>query len=241
MLIHHIKELKNIIKYIVVYSLVLFLLCYYYSDVRLFILVKPLINQENWISQRFIFTELTEAFFIYVLVSRTLTSYRCFPFYCFIFRRFNSRGRFKYEKKKLRKLVCILYSLFLFALYFSYFNLLPNLWCFLLNLQTYSINQRIVIELEAKLTGYIILILKIIQFFRLSFQFPLRILFITELKIVSLETFIKLRKLIFIGFLILGAFLSPPDLYSQFLVAIPLMVLYEITLFVLLILKKKKG
>lgn len=239
MLIHHIEELKNTIKYIFIYSLILFLLCYYYSDVRLFILVKPLINQENWISQRFIFTNLTEAFFIYISVSITLTSYRCFPFYCFIFIRFNSRGRFKYEKEKLVNLICILYSLFLFALYFSYFNILPNVWYFLLNFQTYSINQRIVIELEAKLTEYIVLILKIVQFFRLSFQFPLRILFITELKIVSLESFIKLRKLVFIGFLILGALLSPPDLYSQILIAIPLIVLYEITLFVLLILKKK--
>ena len=207
----HLKELKNRILYLTIYSLILFLLCYLYSDVLLFKLVEPLITQKNWISQRFIFTNLTEAFFLYIIISTTLICYIWFPFFCFIIRRFSSRGRFKYEKKSLRQFFFLLWFLFLFSLYFSYSSILPNLWHFLLDFQTYSMNKRIVIELEAKLTEYILLILKIIQFFRLSFQFPLVIVLRTQLKIISLNTLFKIRKLAVILFFIRGARLSPPD------------------------------
>lgn len=236
----HLKEIKNIIRYLIIYSLILLSLCYFYSDVLLFKLVKPLINQENWISQRFIFTNLTEAFLLYIIISTTLICYIWFPFCSLRIRRFSSRGRFEHERKKIKKVFFVLCFLFLFSLYFSYSSILPNLWYFLLDFQTYSIDKRIVIELEAKLTEYILLILKIIQFFRLSFQFPLIIVLRTQFKIISVLILLKTRKLAIVFFLMRGARLSPPDLYSQILIAIPLIILYEVTLFSLIILEKKQ-
>ena len=141
-------------------------------------------------------------------------------------------------KKKERRLIIlylpILLLLFFIGIAFAYFILIPIGLYFLLNISN-DLTPMITIS------KYISLVLSLILLFGLIFELPLVILFLTKLGIVTPVFLSKKRKYAIFFIFIIAAFLTPPDIFTQFIMAIPLIVLYEISILVSKLVRRKPG
>jgi sec-independent protein translocase protein TatC len=90
------------------------------------------------------------------------------------------------------------------------------------------------IHFEGKLNEYIYILLRVFFSILCIFISPLILFILVRLKIISLNILINQRKIAFILIFILGALLSPPDVISQILLAIPLCISYELIIFIIL-------
>ena len=93
------------------------------------------------------------------------------------------------------------------------------------------------IKLEAKMSEYFSFIFNITFYVLLLFQFPLIIISLFLNKIIKLSFFKNQRKYIILISLIIGSLISPPDVFSQIILAIPIFLLYEFTFFCLIFIK----
>jgi hypothetical protein len=117
--------------------------------------------------------------------------------------------------------------LFFLGVGFAYFLVWPSLFGFFLAFQTPTI--------QPVLAGdrYLSLVMGLTLVFALAFQMPLVLMFLGRLGIITADTLKKRRPYAIIGFFVLGAILTPPDAVSQCFLAVTLLILYEISVFLL--------
>lgn len=127
------------------------------------------------------------------------------------------------EKKIVRKASFWSCLLFLLGVAFSYFILIP----FTINfLGTYSVSSRI--ENLISFSSYITTMVSIVLWTGVIFELPIIILFFAKLGMLSPKFMIRNRKYAIVIILVLAAIITPPDVFSQIMVSIPLLLLYEI-------------
>jgi len=118
------------------------------------------------------------------------------------------------------------FILFLIGLGFGYFLLFPAMIGFLMKLS----NEMGLIALYGVYDAFSFLF-NIIFPVALFFELPVVVLFLTRIRILTPELLVKLRKIAYFAFVVLAAVITPsPDVYSQVIVAIPMILLYEISL-----------
>ena len=229
---YHIKELKLRIFYLTISFLCTFFTCYYYSFEMIYLFVKPFLAYEK----NFIFTDLTEAFYTTIKLNFIISIYILIPFLIYQIWCFVIPSSFLKERKKYNFFCITIFTLFNFSLIFVYFLLLPELYKFLLNFQ---VNTNFMsIQLEARIHSYVELACKIFFFSSLLFQIP--IIFFLAFKYGFLNTnfLIENRSKIFFINLFLAAFISPPDVSIQILLALYLQLMIEVLLLLMFFYKK---
>ena len=80
------------------------------------------------------------------------------------------------------------------------------------------------------ITGYLAFSIGLVKIFGLAFQLPLVMVLLNKIGVISKQTAIKSRRYIIVGIFIIAAVLTPPDIVSQILLALPMLLLYEISL-----------
>lgn len=145
-----------------------------------------------------------------------------FPYIIFEFWRFISPALFPKEKKHARGAIFFISLLFNLGVLFGYFIIIPLSVHFLGN---YAVSAQVTNQIN--LISYISTISSITLATGLVFELPVLILFLTRIGLVTPEFLRKYRKHALIVVLIISAIITPPDLFSQILVAFPLMILYE--------------
>ena len=150
-----------------------------------------------------------------------------FPYIIWEVWRFISPGLKSTEKKHARGGVFFVSLLFLSGILFGYFIISPLSVNFFL---TYSVSE-MVLNVPT-LSTYISTVTTVVLACGLVFQLPIVVYFLTKLGLIDALTLKKFRKHSFVGALILSAVITPPDVFSQFLVTVPLMFLYEISIFI---------
>ena len=212
-----------------------FLICYYFSDSIFEILIAPLINniQNIHVESTLIFRTVAEAFFTYMKVGFVAGLMLASPFILYqIWGLVVSRLD---QDKKRYVLLFVLGGSLLFALgiLFGYFVALPFGCKFLLR---YASNT---IKPMPDMNEYLSFSVKFLLTFGLVFEFPILLLILARIGVVNAKMLAQKRRYAILLIFIFAFIISPPDLISQVLMALPLMGLYEVSILLCKIFKKK--
>lgn len=230
-LIEHLTELRKRVLWSVVIMLIGTGICYHFRDDIYGFLVKPLadaMGPED--SQRLIYTNLTEAFFTYVKVSIFAGCFLTFPFLATQIWIFISPGLYKREKAAMLPFLIAAPIMFFLGGALVYYIVIPGAWKFFLSFQSSGSETVLPIMLEAKVSDYLDLIMVLIFAFGLAFQMPVILALMAKAGIISAEWLAAKRRYAIVLIFIVAAIITPPDIISQIALAIPLMILYEISI-----------
>ena len=200
--------------------------CAYFFKERLFeILMAPLaaaMGESG--SAKMIFTGLPEAFFTYLKVSFLAGLIAASPVLFYEFWMFVSPGLYRTEKKYLLPIVVLSVFFFLLGSSFGYFIVFPYGFQFFLGFATETI------QAMPSMKEYLGFASKMLLAFGLVFELPLVLTFMARMGIVSVDFLKKNRKYAILVFFIVAAVITPPDVVTQIMMALPLMILYEISI-----------
>lgn len=177
-------------------------------------------------------------FNMHIWVSLVVGLVAAFPYVFYQFWSFVAPALHSRERKYARGAVFFSSSLFLMGVMFGYFMIVPLTIHFL---GTYSVSAEVANRIN--LISYISTISSVVIASGAVFELPVVIYFLTKIGIVTPEFLKKYRKHSIVIIFILSAIITPPDIFSQTLVAIPLIILYEVSILIskrIVRLRKKK-
>jgi sec-independent protein translocase protein TatC len=229
----HLEELRSRIIYCLIAIGVGFVACYTVKE-RLFTwLTLPLLDALPE-DQGLIFTGLTEPFFAYLKVAFLGGVVLALPVVSYQVWRFVGPGLYETEKKVLLPLVVLSCFFFLTGAAFGYFLVFPLGFSVLLTFASDSM------QALPSVKEYLSLATKLLLAFGLVFEMPLFVSVFARFGLVSVETLKKNRKYALVAFLVLGAMLTPPDVITQLLMALPMVFLWEVGIWGAMLFGKKK-
>ena len=233
-LTEHLIELRKRLTNALIALGIGFIGCYYFKDVLFAVITKPLVEALPKNSY-LIYTGLTQAFFTYMKVAFFSSLILTSPFIFYQVWKFISPALLPQEKKYLVPFVLSSTILFLSGVVFGYFVVLPPAFRFFVSFNNQHLQAMI------SFNEYIGLFIKFLLGFGLSFQLPVLIFFLAKLGIVTDKMLSQNRKYAILLMFIAAAILTPsPDALSQMLMAIPLLFLYEVSIFVAKFAGRKK-
>ncbi len=216
--------------------------CYLFVEQIYGFLVQPLaraMGPED--SQRLIYTGLTEAFFTYLKVSFFAGMFLTFPIVAAQIWKFVAPGLYKSEKRAFLPFLIATPVLFFAGGALVYYFLMPMAWHFFLSFQSDGGATGLPIQLEARVSEYLDLVMLLIFAFGLCFQLPVLLVLLGRAGLVTPEQLAKGRRYAIVIAFVVAAFLTPPDVLSQFALAIPIILLYEISILIIRYLRKKDA
>ena len=159
-----------------------------------------------------------------------------FPYILYEFWKFISPGLLEKEKAKSRGFIFISSLLFFIGVLFGYYIISPLSINFL---GTYQVSSQVLNEID--LGSFISLVRSSAIASGIIFELPIIIYFLTKAGVVTPETLVKYRKYEMVLVLVLAAIITPPDVASQIIVAIPIVVLYQVSIFISKIVVKNQA
>jgi sec-independent protein translocase protein TatC len=200
-----------------------FALSYGFKEKLFQILTRPLIDVMQT-GDKLIFTGLPEAFFTYLKVAFLSGLILAAPVIFYEFWMFVAPGLYKKEKRLMVPIVFLSTLFFVGGSFFGYFIVFPYGFKFFLGFASETIQPL------PSMREYLSFASKLLLAFGLVFELPLVITFLAKLGIVSVSFLKKNRKYALLLFFVGAAILTPPDVVTQIMMALPLMVLYEISI-----------
>ncbi|MCB1882708.1 MAG: twin-arginine translocase subunit TatC [Geminicoccaceae bacterium] len=248
-LLEHLLELRNRLMYACGAVLIGFVLCYLVSDHIYAFLTQPLADiclssvakvGDRALCTRLIYTDLTEAFFTYVKVGFFAGAFLTFPFVAIQLWLFIAPGLYRNEKQAFLPFLVATPVLFFLGGAMAYYFVFPLAWRFFLSFQTPGGPGTLPIELEARVGEYLDLVMKLIFAFGLCFQLPVGLTLMGRVGLISSDGLVRNRKFAIVGVFAVAAVLTPPDIFSQVGLALPILALYEISIVLVRMAEKKR-
>ena len=230
-LLDHLLELRARLMRCILALFVAFCVCLYFVDAIFGFLVRPLANAFPHGEGRLVYTKLYEAFFVDLKVALFAAFLVSFPVIANQLWAFVAPGLYAKEKRAFLPFLIATPVLFSCGAAFAYYVVMPNAFHWLLGFE----GERGGLKLEAlPSTGdYLSLVMQFIFAFGISFLLPVLMLLLNRAGIVSRAQMAGARRYVIVGITALAAVLTPPDVASQFMLAIPMWVLYEGSLLVM--------
>lgn len=232
-LIDHLMELRTRLLWSVGAFLVAFAICYYFSTQIYGFLARPLANilfNQGGGDRRMIFTALYEAFFTYLKVAFFGATFFSFPIWATQLWLFVAPGLYRSEKRAVLPFLIASPFLFLLGAALAYYFIFPLAWHFFISFETPPGAGSIPIQLEAKVSEYLSLVMHMILAFGIAFQMPVLLTLLCKVGILNVESLKRGRRYAIVGMFVLAAVITPPDVISQIGLAVPLILLYEISI-----------
>ena len=230
--ISHLTELRKRLISTLIFLVCLFVICYLFSDYIYGFLVEPYaeaVKNDN-INRRLIFTALQETFLTYLKVSFFTAFFFTSPFILIQIWKFIAPGLYEHEKSAIMPYLIVTPILFLLGGMLVYYLIMPLAIKFFLSFESIGNITNLPIQLEAKVNEYLSLIMKLIFAFGLSFQLPVILSLLARIGLID-STFLKeRRKFVIVIIFACAAILTPPDPITQIGLAIPLLILYELSI-----------
>ena len=239
-LIEHLTELRKRLMWSFFYILVIFIICFYFADELFAFLAHPLVKLlDTEKGQGFIYTALQEAFFTELKIAFFFALFFAFPLIAIQIWKFIAPGLYKNEKNAFLPFLIATPILFFAGGAMVYYLIAPVAWNFFLSYQNMS-DSGVPIRLEAKMGEYLSLMMRFIFAFGLAFQLPVVLGLMAKVGIVNHTSLKKFRKYAIVIAFLAAAFLTPPDPFSQISLALPIILLYEVSIYIAKIIQKNK-
>jgi sec-independent protein translocase protein TatC len=229
----HLEELRKRILYALVSVGVAFGVSYFFIKEIIEFLMRPLARTLP-AGSSLIFTAVPEAFFTYLKAALLAGVFFSAPFILYQLWAFVSPGLYQREKKYALPYLFVSSAFFLLGAAFCYFVVFPAVFRFFLSFATASIRPLPAIK------EYLTFTIKLLLAFGLLFQWPPLILFLSRMGVVSPDGLAKNRKYAVLVIFVIAAVITPPDLVSQVLLAAPLLAMYEGSIWMARIFRKKE-
>ena len=239
--ISHLTELRKRLINSFIFLFIFFVLCYFFAEYIYGFLVDPFAQavKDDGSSRRLIFTALQETFLTYLKVSFFAAFFITCPFILMQIWKFIAPGLYKHEKIAILPYLVLTPILFFLGGMLVYYLIMPLAIKFFLSFESTGINTNLPIQLEAKVNEYLSLVMKLIFAFGLSFQLPVVLSLLARVGIIDSKFLKERRKYVVVIIFAMAAILTPPDPITQIGLAIPLLILYELSIFSVNIIEKK--
>jgi len=249
-LIDHLVELRKRMTYSVIAIIIAVVACYLVSQDIFDFLVEPLRKAEEARGNtdfKLIYTHLLEAFFTQLKIAFWAGFFVAFPVIASQIWMFVAPGLYKREKKAFLPYLFVSPVLFFAGAALVYYFIFPQAWEFFASFQTKpgdpgaglgtAANHT---ELLPKMGEYLSLVMKLIFAFGLAFQLPVLLTLLGRVGMTSSKGLKRFRKYAIVIIFIVAAIITPPDLVSQIGLAVPLLALYEISIFTVGMVERKR-
>jgi sec-independent protein translocase protein TatC len=238
-LLDHLIELRTRLLRCVLALAVSFAVCFTFADEIFGFLVRPLTAAFPAGEGRLIYTKLYEAFFVELKVSLFAAFFVSFPIIANQLWAFVAPGLYAKEKRAFLPFLLATPVLFLSGAALAYYIVMPTAFRFFLDFE----GTRGGLKMEA-LPGtgdYLSLVMQFVLAFGISFLLPVLLLLLNRAGIVSRRQLITARRYVIVGIVTVAAIVTPPDVVSQLMLAVPLFLLFEGTLVFMRFTEKREA
>ena len=229
----HLVELRKRLIYCVLAVAVGFGICYPFKEQLLKFMIEPL-QAVLPKGTKLVYIALPEAFFTYLKISIMAGILLAMPVIFLQIWRFVAPGLYRHERKYAAFFVIASSLLFIGGAVFGYGVVFPFGFQFFASLQSQDI------ELLPRLKDYFSLTVRLLMAFGVTFELPVIIFILARMGLVTDKTLRKNRKWAILMAFVVGAILTPADWMSQVAMAIPLIILFEVSIWVAKFFGKKK-
>ncbi len=239
----HFTELRSRLIKSILFIFVVFIISYIFAEYIYNFLVDPYAQavKDDLKSRRLIFTALHETFITYLKVAFFSAIFLGSPVLLIQIYKFIAPGLYKNEKKAILPYLIFTPILFLVGGLLVYYLIMPLAIKFFLSFESIGSDSALPIQLEAKVNEYLSLIMRLIFAFGISFQLPILLNLLAKIGIVNSSYLKKSRRYVIVIIFSIAAILTPPDPITQIGLAIPLLLLYEISIITVKFTEKKKD
>ena len=239
--VSHLTELRKRLIHSFIFLFIFFIGSYFFSENLYAFLVEPFANavKVSGLERRLIFTALQETFLTYLKVSFFTAFFITCPFILVQIWKFIAPGLYKHEKVAIIPYLILTPILFFFGGVLVYYLIMPLAIKFFLSFESSGLSTGLPIQLEAKVNEYLSLVMKLIFAFGISFQLPVVLSLLARVGVVDAQFLKDRRKYVVVMIFAAAAILTPPDPITQIGLAIPLLILYELSIFSVSIIEKK--
>jgi sec-independent protein translocase protein TatC len=230
-LLDHLIELRNRLIWAFAALIVAFLICYQFKEMIYRFLAHPLAQIfAGQTDRKMIFTALTEAFFTYIKVSFWAAVCLAFPVIAAQIWKFVAPGLYKNEKRAFLPYLCATPILFIMGGALAYFVVIPYAFRFFLSFETPGGDGSLPIISEPKVNEYLSLVMTLLLAFGVAFQLPVLLTLLARAGLITSAGLISKWRYAIVGMFAVSAVLTPPDVVSQTSLAVPLILLYGLSI-----------
>ncbi len=233
-LTEHLDELRKRLIRCAIAILIGFAICYFFKEQLFKILTLPLVHAMKH-GESLIFTGIAEAFLTYLQISLFAGIVLAAPYIFYQFWMFIAPGLYRKERLFLLPVVILSTLFFIGGALFAYFLVFPFGFKFLLGFANNTIRAL------PSMSAYLSFATKLLLAFGVIFELPIVITLLARMGIVSVDGLKRFRKYVVLIAFVAGALLTPPEVLTQTMLALPLILLYEVSIISSRIFGKKSA
>ncbi|WP_144138037.1 twin-arginine translocase subunit TatC [Paraburkholderia sp. BCC1884] len=219
--ISHLVELRDRIIRAGLAVIVVFVGLVYWAPDIFRLLARPLM-QNLPKDGKMIVTDVTGSFFVPMKVTMMVAFVIALPIVLYQIWAFIAPGLYQHEKKLVGPLVGSSYTLFLCGMAFAYFVVFPTIFRVMAHY-----NAPLGAEMTTDIDNYLSFVLTMFLAFGVTFEVPIVVVLLVRMNLLTIKKLREIRPYVIVGAFVISAVVTPPDVFSQLILAIPLIVLYE--------------